>query len=118
LTTLINGSSAAAFHYLITHHDEDLADAFWEQVATGENIQRGDPTFALRQVLIKNKGAERKNRLPIHYIHAMLIKAWNAFIEGASIKVLKWSEKEQFPPLLYPRMSEFFHDRLEESEEK
>lgn len=83
------------FHAL----DERDSVAFWNQVSTGENLQRHDPVYELRQAIFKN--AQRQQKWPPLVMHALIIKAWNAFREGRQVQLLTWraggSRPEPFP---------------------
>lgn len=89
-------SSIYAFYYMklgeINVHDRDV---FFEQLERGENLQEGDPVYALRRVL--GNYAARRNRAPRVIIGAVLVKAWNAFREHRSIKNLSFSATEDYP---------------------
>lgn len=92
-------SEVAALMYC-AHADTGVASEamykFIESLAYGENISRGDTIYTLRTRL-----ADRSLRLqPLQTAKiAMVIKAWNAFVDGKNIGVLKFSSAEQFPAI-------------------
>lgn len=88
-------SMVAAFHYLFSRVDEDLADSFLEEMATGEIKHK--PFLLFRERLLKNKISVAK--LSRVTIMALLIKTWNAIRAGEVPQVLKWTNDEGFPVL-------------------
>lgn len=84
--SVVTWSGTAAFcHYLMASVDREDADRFFDLVASGENMRKGDPVYAFRQYCIVNRG-----RIQIFELcaHAML-KAWNAWRKGQQITLLK-----------------------------
>lgn len=68
---------------------------FWEQVSTGENLERGDPAYALRQRMIRRDQARDRNyRMKLA---AYVLKAWNAFRKNEKVHLLRWDIDEDFP---------------------
>lgn len=88
---------SAALHLLMAEKDEDAANKFWKDVATGEGLKKTMPAYELRQRLIENRSSKAK--IKRWAVMAMAIKAWNAVREGKSIKCLKWDEREEFPKI-------------------
>lgn len=89
---------------LYRFHALDPADSamFWNQVSTGEKLERYDPAYELRQAIYRN--AKRRQKLPPLVMHALVIKAWNAFREGRKIQLLQYraggASPETFPELV------------------
>jgi hypothetical protein len=85
----------AAIHHQAKIGHPRLADAFWEAVGTGENINKSHPAHLLRHMLIANKGSQRKlQRLALA---ATCIIAWNAFVDKKPLKAIKWAPDQGFP---------------------
>lgn len=85
-------SSVAGFVRWHTYRRERvLSDRFFEAMASGVGLEKGDPVLLLREGLINARatGAKRKGLDP-HYILAITIKAWNAFVRGHKVKTLRW----------------------------
>lgn len=99
---LQNSVSASLLAPCLYRFDEiDHADSieFWRQVGLGEGLKRYDPAYELRQAFFKN--ANRRSKLPTLVMHALIIKAWNAFRAGKPVQVLAWkaggASPERFP---------------------
>lgn len=95
--TLAPQRVVVALHYLFSRVSPQKADAFFKAVSTGENMASWDAPLVLRNRLVINLGAKAK--LPFWYIMALVIKAWNAYALGAKMKVLRYSEGEEFPSI-------------------
>lgn len=94
-----NPSLMAFLHYHLSCIDDADAKDFFERLTTGEDLRSGNPIYALRDVLIKD--ATSIKRLPIVFVYAYTIKAWNAYRLGESLKLLRWraggAKPEAFP---------------------
>jgi hypothetical protein len=64
-----------ALYELFARKNLGLADQFMAAVYTGENLNRKDVEFVLRQALLKD--AQRTTRLPVAAKVRMAVKAWN-----------------------------------------
>lgn len=73
-----------ALHYILAKKDRTLADAFFDSLATGQNMRPEDPTYVLRERLISNAAA----RFPIapEDLFYMAVRTWNALREGRTVK--------------------------------
>lgn len=75
------------------------ADAFMESLKTGANLGEKDPIYRLRGWLIR--AAEAKGQVRRVEVAAVVVKAWNYWLAGREITVLRWrsggSMKEDFP---------------------
>lgn len=95
------GALVSGLHYLMSELDVDDANVFWERLSNGESLNVGDPIHTLRQLLLRDQGAQR--RMATTHRAAVTIKAWNAYRAGRSLQVLKWSRggstPEAFPTL-------------------
>lgn len=104
--TRFSAQTAAAFHFLFAEASSvPDADEFIRLWASGEGLSSDDPIFLLRKRLIEDLGKTHRH-LPARYKQAIVIKAWNAWIRGDIIGVLKWTpggaKKEAFPVILGP----------------
>ena len=71
------------------------AKEFMDQLCTGRNIKNETITL-LRNTLIKDKLNVKKT--PRDYVRIYIIKTWNAYRTGTSIKVLKFNpETDKYP---------------------
>lgn len=74
LPTGVPESAGATAHYLaMRHYGQEFVDPVFHALITGENLHEGDPTLALRQRLLKNKGVKPKIESPIQA--AAILKA-------------------------------------------
>jgi hypothetical protein len=91
----------AAIWYLMAKKDSILADMFFEQLFSGEDLCSGDPILLLRNRLISNATSAAK--LNKRHLMALLIKTWNHTRQGNNkLKQLKWKRVsedggEKFP---------------------
>lgn len=69
---------------------------FFARVGDGVNLSATDPVYKLRQRFLKVSGADEINRT---VAQAIIIKALNLYLDGKPCSVLKWEEREDFPPL-------------------
>jgi hypothetical protein len=75
--------------------DSDKARAFAEQFDSGQDLKKGNPALTLREKAAQNR-ATRSRLRPIVLV-AYAIKAWNAYLTGRQLSILKWQDGEQFP---------------------
>lgn len=96
LMKLVPPSYPAFLYYVAAETQPFRALDFVEKLASGEGLKRGDGLLLFRQrmtELIGDKHAVRPN----HKL-ALLVKAWNAYVQDKPIGTLKWnSEVELFP---------------------
>lgn len=92
-------SSIAAVAWILMRVDKLDAHVFFQRLATGEELRRGDPVHTLRQRLLNS--AARRERLTDDEAAALMIKSWNYYRKGQSLQVLSWkaggSSPEAFP---------------------
>lgn len=91
--------SAMAFVYTVAlEHDEPLARRFFALVSTGVGFESSDhPAYLLRKKLIENRTTSRKQRQV--YVAAIVVKAWNAFARGQTLRQLKQKPGDVFPQI-------------------
>jgi len=101
----------AALHYRLSQQDAARAKQFFQEIGHGENINRHDTTYWLREVLA---GLRKRQQQPLHLSHkdqahfaAIVIKGWHAFCAGrlATRDRLIWHERreEPFPELVHEK---------------
>lgn len=95
---ILSQTMGAALHCLFAERDADLADLFFESLATGTNLRENDPVRLLRERLIRDRMS--KSRLVRNEVLALVIKAWNHLRQGRKIGTLKWTTGEAFPVIL------------------
>jgi hypothetical protein len=104
--SLMSQALAAFLFYQFDSLDPAMAESFFDAVGSGINLSEGSAVLLLRKRLQENR-ASRRARLDNVYIAALVIKAWNAFIQGRPLRVLKWSLEppisEPFPKIEVPR---------------
>jgi len=82
---------------LVTEADQDKAGQFRAEISNGEGLTEGDPALLLRRRFLEQYG--KRAMSPMHQA-ALLIKAWNAFVDERKPAFLRWQEDEPFP-LIY-----------------
>ncbi len=80
--------------------DPRLAATFFDHLATGAGMGTDHPLLALRNRLVVMEHSkhveDRKERL------AIAVKAWNAFVTGSGLRVLRYMHGEAFPKFARP----------------
>ena len=64
--------------------DRDLADKFFNQLETGEGLNKYDPALALRSALMLNKASSKKYTKAMKI--AMVFNVFRRFVKGESVK--------------------------------
>lgn len=87
--------------------DQDDADAFWESLLSGADLGKHSPILVLRRYLERQSAVGRAGetnqgaRASSVTVHALFIKAWNAYRAGEEVEVLSWKasglKAEAFP---------------------
>lgn len=100
---LASPSLMTALHYLCSEKNADMADVFFEQMATGIGLTSGrEPIAKLRKKLIEMKTSGVKVRAP--RLAAYTIMAWNATRRRKKLTSFRWrteqSPNEAFPEIL------------------
>jgi hypothetical protein len=80
-------------HYVLTnilHDGKDAEDAerFFEQLATGIDLEDTSPIYRLREKLLMNRTARFK--LPTYEIVAIIFKTWNYWRTGRDVRAIYW----------------------------
>jgi hypothetical protein len=81
----VNKGMLAAYHYAFATVASDKADDFFDQLANGEYLERGDPVHTLRERLVENNGKVKEKQAKNFEIAAWIVKAWTAKQEGAEL---------------------------------
>ena len=71
----------AALHYLFSKRDARKADSFYEEWASGRAKKARAPSRYLQNELVR-VSRESNNRMHENVRNAMIIKAWNAYVQG------------------------------------
>lgn len=107
---------ASGLFYLMRRQDAENATHFWDRFADGVGLSRGNPVLTLRE-LIRNQDRPGHGLTSI-VLGALTIKAWNAFLDGRPVFVLRWTRggatPESFPSLSkaegpFDRPDQFVH---------
>jgi hypothetical protein len=88
---------AAYLHYKFAQKDRVMADRFFWQMYTGDELKRADPVWNLRDRCLSDMVSTTK--MPRIHKAALAVKAWNATRAGTSVKNLRWSDTEEFPAI-------------------
>lgn len=75
-------------------------DRFWSLLAdrVESGLKKNHPITTLRERLIDNRAALAK--LPSPTIFVFVVKAWNAYVMGQEMRILRWMEKEELPEIV------------------
>lgn len=95
----IPGSLVGALAYHMKRLDSELGDEFWRQLFEND-AKRGSAVWVLREQLIK--GLTMAHRMSAPYRAALIIKAWNYWMEGREPAYIAWKPSEDFPRLRGP----------------
>ena len=81
-------------------HDEETGDEFLRLLSTGAGMKEGHPVLLLRERLIESR-ASALRRLSGIVNAAYTVKAWNAFVAGREVRLLRFRPyEEDFPELI------------------
>lgn len=87
-------SRLVAFYFLTNDIDENAAEKFIIQLATGENLTQRSPILAYRNKIIDFK--VKNVALHDNNINRFLIKTWNFWRKNKSIKVLRLVDSDDY----------------------
>lgn len=71
--------------------NKEKAASFFLGLTSGENLAKGDPVYALREMLLKNK---RNRGLHKADVLGMALKAWNAHVNDKQLHILRKSSTD------------------------
>lgn len=90
----------APLYWAFTEIDYDDAIYFFERLISDENHSAGEPIYTLRKTL-QNLQETRQNSKDVPYVTALIIKAWNAYRAGETVRLLSYrpggARPERFP---------------------
>lgn len=98
------GACWLRFHEL---SNED-ARVFFAKFGSGISLEDGDPIYALRRRFENHSAVASRRTQGVHRLdaHAWLIKGWNAFMRGDTVRSITWrrggASPEQFPEPIGP----------------
>jgi hypothetical protein len=87
--TGLRTSVGGTLHYITHTLDSEDASAFWERLTHGVGLAEDDPILRLRELLLADR-VKSQQRLSTTRLWALTVKAWNAYREGRSVKLLTW----------------------------
>ncbi|WP_234440540.1 hypothetical protein [Streptomyces rimosus] len=91
-------AAAVGWHVTSTDRPDINQDDWYEGLATGANLKRNDPRLVLRNTMFAlRQGRSSRKRDDSREHLAYYLKAWNAWAEGRSIKLLRRNAGEALP---------------------
>jgi hypothetical protein len=105
LRKLANPSLMGLLHYLCNRIDVDKCESFFTRLDTGEMLGAANPIYTLRERLFQSKAANKESsrsisvrlKLTIYEEAIAIVKAWNTFMQGREMKLIKFVSGEKFP---------------------
>lgn len=98
---ILNGSWVGGLIYYLTHtggYDRDFVLEFFEGVCSLDD-SRINPANILRKRILKEKLSNVT--LKAHQLFAFVVIAWNAYVKGETLKILRFlPENEVYPKLI------------------
>jgi hypothetical protein len=98
---VISAGTLAYVHWRGHQIAPQAADDFVDALATGANLPVDNPAHVLREMLLKNK-VNRRKKLQGPAVLAYVIKAFNAFAKGESMRKLTLRPTDGFPEFVLP----------------
>lgn len=87
------------YHCFAQNNDEEKVKSFFDKLCTGVGLEKSSPILLLRNRMIDESSSLQKSSNMV--IRALVIKAWNAYVNGEVLKILRWNAKvEEFPKIL------------------
>ncbi|MGX4688279.1 hypothetical protein [Streptomyces sp. JNUCC 63] len=95
----ITVTAATIGWYVTTDARPDIDQTAWEEgVVTGARLDPGDPRLTLRNTMLSLAAGRTHRRRDDSREHLLYyLKAWNAWVEGRDIKLLRRSPNETMP---------------------
>ena len=97
---VIAGGMGAVLHYLFAQTNDLKADEFFDHLIGGDELATDSPIYNLRERFLRER-----TYMPKKEQAALVIKAWNAFIAGKRVRVLRWASNEEFPRIIGCRIA-------------
>ncbi|WP_408935957.1 hypothetical protein ACKFRL_04465 [Corynebacterium marquesiae] len=98
--TPLPGKVAGVLYYHFSKIDQQDTDYFFDRLANGDGLERGNPILTLRETLFSLK-ENTKGARNSQYIAALVIKAWNKYRRGETCSILRYTpggaKPESFP---------------------
>lgn len=91
--TGLNPASAGAALFQTFSANPSKAQEFFDGLVSGIGYENGDPRLALRRYAFNNRSNAMGHKVAAYCAY---IKAWNAFLKGDSIQIMRVS-KSEFP---------------------
>lgn len=95
----VPGSITGLCMWLFANLDSEDASYFFERLRDGQALVKGDPIYELRRTA--GNAVTAQSQRSETFLTAVVIKAWNAYRDGASVAVLSYrpggSKPERFP---------------------
>lgn len=88
------GLQCFAHAYTSAKYDREMADQFWRDLNDGAGLEKTSPIYLLRGRLVDTPTIVRYQPT---FVLALTIKAWNAWIAGKKMQVLRWSTEGDHP---------------------
>ncbi len=88
--------------YATEKYDREMADSFMQDLNDGAALDKTSPIYVLRKRLVDSSENKRPE---VTHVLAWTIKAWNAWMDGDKIQVLKWSPASASAPEDFPRFA-------------
>lgn len=96
----LSGATAGFLMRIFDEIDREDSDYFWARLVDGAGLDADSPILCLRQTL-KTMALDARGERNQRYIAALVIKAWNAYRDGAPVRQLKYriggANPEKFP---------------------
>ncbi|MBO1414666.1 hypothetical protein J0670_08635 [Streptomyces sp. FH025] len=94
-------TAATVGWYVTSTERPDVDQSDWyEGLVTGANLKRYDPRLTLRNTMLALKQGKSLRKRDDSRAHlAFYLKAWNAWAEGRTIKLLRQNANEALPPV-------------------
>tara|TARA_R110000868_G_scaffold395488_2_gene667237 strand:- start:180 stop:959 length:780 start_codon:yes stop_codon:yes gene_type:complete len=89
--SLLSAIAAAASE----KYGNDVVEVFFDKLATGIGLQKGDPALLLRERFLNL--SDKKMRMQHNMSTGLIVKAINAHIKGKKLGVLRFNPEEAMP---------------------
>ena len=98
ISSLLQPSTAAFFHYILGLADTDLRDKFFEALAQGEGLTKASPIYHLRERLMSDRMNKVQSARKREH-RALVILAWNHVRRGDRVTGLRFTLGDDFPDI-------------------
>lgn len=97
----LTAATTGLFHWIFRRIDAGDCDDFFTKLYGGANLSADHPVFVLRAMLINSAARGNHHRIDEDLAAALLVKAWNAYRSGRTVRSLAWrpggANPEKFP---------------------